>query len=240
MEHASFVAALEIYNSGKGKSLCAGSLIHVQWVLTAAHCFEGEQYTDVSIGGLKLGGDFQCKSTSEASDWFVHPDFVRISLDHDIALLRLKHNCDNLRRAVLPPKGIRDDDEMKWLPLTSAGFGLTDKKVRGTLQRTVDLQWLPRDQCPARRFIRMSESKICTKAEKNFPSGVCRGDSGGPLFSQVWHNNGQQIVFGVVTAFVGKACTKIERSWFTRVAHYTDWLERVIDVNTIPEPNWPG
>ncbi|CAG0917714.1 unnamed protein product [Notodromas monacha] len=211
---APWMVYLEALNSG----ICGGSLITNQVILTAAHCVTSKDATtgvltkassvSYTIGGLtSLSGDESAETgeftgTQTANGIKVHEQYTESDLRYDLALVKLATPIAATTSTISPITLAAPDFNAEGLGVTVIGWGVTQTGdvSADLLSAATDVRsnavcesyW----NCPGQTANYDSGFQLCFSGHGI--NGVCSGDSGGPVVTQL----GSSAVQLAVNSFV--------------------------------------
>jgi secreted trypsin-like serine protease len=197
----------------KTGGFCGGSLISNQHVLTAAHC-------QIPVGSIVTLGQFD-RSKSEPSAvkrtvirTTIHENYNKENFSNDISVLLL--DLPVVYNRYISPICLSETDiNIADVPLTVIGWGVTESgTVSNPLLETIVYKT---DNCD---FSIDSDKQYCCGSPKT-SSGVCFGDSGGPLM----YKNGKKWTQVGLVSFGQGSCSTDSASVYTKVVAYLPWIQ---------------
>ncbi|XP_066998945.1 venom protease [Anabrus simplex] len=213
--------------SRRGKFYCGGTVITRKHILTAAHCIEGIELSDIQV---TLGEhDRSIRNESESTERRIkngtrHDGFTLLTFNNDIAVLELDKPVDfgsSIKPACLPQSNAVNYTNSVGIV---TGWGrIEERKPTSNMLRKVAVPIISMDRCRRAGYPRhrITENMICA----GYPQGkqdACQGDSGGPMHIDT--EKGGLEVIGIVSW--GRGCARPNfPGIYTRIANYLDWVE---------------
>ncbi|NWV26227.1 ACRO protein, partial [Origma solitaria] len=219
--------------------MCAGALIHPQWVLTVASCFVRTKDVlgwHVVIGATDLSEPGPQASVIGIKRLVVHQHYVAATARNNIALLELEQpvQCSDYIQLACVPDSALAVPELRTCYI--AGWRATPDSApspRLVLQeakvRLIDVQL-----CNSSRWYggAVHPQDLCA----GYPRGgidTCQGDSGGPL---VCKDNVGDYFWLVGLASWGRGCAGEKRPGvFTSTQCFREWIEAQTGLS-LPKP----
>ncbi|XP_047508643.1 trypsin, alkaline C-like [Pieris napi] len=222
-----YIVQVETYNRWTGWfQNCAANILNTNWIMSAAHCFEGADYSP-NFKRIRAGSSFRnTGGVVHYVDYEInHPEYRVFSrFDGDINVVKLLTPLVEtlvVKRGTLVAHGFALPDNY---PVIHAGWGHT--RVGGSPSNVLlhtQMYTINNTLC-ATRYQQVNgvvtPNMICAGLLDIGGRDACQGDSGGPLYAS---GQNDHIIVGVVSW--GRGCADAHYPGLsTNVASYTNWV----------------
>lgn len=218
---------LVILTDGFGNitSLCGGSLISANTVLTAAHCAQNAAATYFTIPGFYSFSDEVLGSDLiQASRVTAHPQYNATTIDNDIAVITLSSFSANPVAIVY-----EGGNDLVGVDGTVIGTGLSATRpteIAPDILQEVDAPITSNQACNDawNRLggIRPITSNMLCAGFTTDARGTCSGDSGGPIYADF---NGRRAIVGTVSFGIGECELNRGTQAYARTSALSDFIE---------------
>ena len=218
----------------RAETRCTGVIVNSHLILTAGHCFD-----DISAGmkSIKISnysdGDSNLKNIELAKPWARHPLYIKpaangekksLDIQNDIAYINTTNNLlEEFELAEKDLPKLFTNTEALTAALMSQphgmayGYGLTTVGNNPRVERENKKKELPVS------LVLDSELNVIIVRSRIEDRGLCKGDSGGGIYTEL---NGETYVVGILSGVDGGCGTKDAYAAYSSISRNLCWISQ--------------
>lgn len=213
-------------------SSCGASFLGDKWVLTAAHCVDGVEASQIKINVGEYDLSNGAENAIAVKRIYMHSDYEDVTINNDVALIELVESVEGIEAITLVDPEATEQFSLDNWGVTVMGWGGRVGYAAGEgptsdfpdVLHQVNLNLLSNQQCEDTlgSGYDITDAMICASFEGG-GKGSCQGDSGGPLV--VSTGEGWQQI-GIVSWGIGCAADGYP-GVYTRASTFIDWINEI-------------
>lgn len=199
-----FIVFLIFQNAAGKRWACSGSIVESNTVVTAAHCTIGAVAATALVNNANRD-DLTAGKTYGVSWVYTHPWYnpMNPAFGNDVGLVRLSEPVPDITPIkLLPINSVRF--QAADTPLVAAGWGRVSNEVYTASRQLMEVTLPVVDKESCRSTFGIDpfaiSAMVCAGANE---TGVCNGDSGGPLFQKIGLS---YVLIGITSFGTARGC----------------------------------